>query len=88
MKKEKKMNLIELMDEAKNFHGCTYVKIVNNSCIPGTDVKEVIYMEKIEDAVSADNKALMLLNYLDYETWTIEYDYILVVKCDLRKVGE
>lgn len=88
MKKETKMNLIELMDEAKNFYGCTYVKIVNNSFIPGTDVKELIYMEKIEDAVSAENKALMLLNYLDYETWTIEYDYILVVKCNLRKVGE
>ena len=88
MKKENKMNLLDLMKTAQNYYGCHYVKIVNKANIEGTNIKESIYFDEIAHATSSENDAFMLLNYLNYESYSIEANITLVVLCDLKKVGE
>ena len=88
MKKENKMNLLDLMETARNYYGCLFVKIISDKKVEGTDIQEIIYFDRIEHAISSVNQALMLLNYLDYDSYTIENIMTLIVFCKVRKVGE
>ena len=81
------MDVIDLLFLAKE-NGCMAVKIVNDAVIPGTNIKELIYADTIDHALSDNNPAYMLLLYLNYKSWSIEIGLNLIINCDLRKVGE